>query len=81
MNCIRFAALLTAFLPIGTQAQDSGRPLTWEDCVAIALRKNPDLASSQRALELAQEQRNAEIAEGIQREMSFYRNGQPYRAD
>ncbi len=39
------------------------------------------LETSQRALELAQEQRNAEIAEGIQREMSFYRNGQPYRAD
>jgi tetratricopeptide (TPR) repeat protein len=39
------------------------------------------LDTSQRALELAQEQHNAEIAEGIQREMSFYRNGQPYRAD
>ena len=39
------------------------------------------LDTSRRALELAQEQRNAEIAEGIQREMSFYRNGQPYRAD
>ncbi|PYJ32843.1 MAG: hypothetical protein DME79_07970 [Verrucomicrobia bacterium] len=39
------------------------------------------LETSQRALELAQEEQNAEIAEGIQREMSFYRNGQPYRAD
>ena len=38
------------------------------------------LETSHRALELAQEQRNPAVIEGIRREMSFYESARPYRA-
>lgn len=52
---MRIAALmiiLPALLCGALFAQQApGGPLTWDDCVAVALRKNPDLASSLDALE------------------------------
>ncbi len=48
---LRFVLLLLIAIPSGAQAQSAGRALTWQDCLAIAARSNPDLASSTRALE------------------------------
>ena len=39
------------------------------------------LATSSRALQFAQEQGNPEVAQAVRRDMAFYENGQPYRAD
>lgn len=51
MILILRAALILGVLPALSQAQEASRPLAWEDCVGIASRSNPDLASSRRALE------------------------------
>ncbi|MDD5656376.1 MAG: TolC family protein [Elusimicrobia bacterium] len=37
--------------PSSARGQEAGAVLTWDDCVALALRKNPDLASSRRGVE------------------------------
>src|SRR4051812_20516977 len=52
---MRKALLLIApaLTPASAAAQETAAPklLTWEDCVALALRRNPDLASSGYAVE------------------------------
>jgi outer membrane protein TolC len=49
-----YSWLLLALLPGIAGAQDSGAPLTWEDCVSIAAANNPDLAASRHAQEAGQ---------------------------
>lgn len=49
-----FSALFLLVLPAIGAAQTSAGPLTWQDCVAIAARNNPDLTSSARSLAAGQ---------------------------
>lgn len=48
------AFLMLTVLPAAARAQDNDHPLTWDECVALAAKKNPELASSSRAVEAGQ---------------------------
>src|SRR3989338_2104472 len=52
MTKIRVGLLLVLAAPL-VQAQQSSQTLSWEDCVALAMRKNPDLAAASWNVEAA----------------------------